>query len=91
MPQFHYKPRWKECFDGYYESHRFTVEMTMGVNHVYFPMQETWDHKAPAWAQGLWRQAHDDAVAWCLQNSIPFTADAHAWVDFNADQPCEAG
>lgn len=77
-----YQARWKELLDGFYEGHHFTVEMTMGVSHVYFPTEETWNGTAPEWARGLWKQARDDAETWSLANSVLFNVDPAAWVDF---------
>jgi hypothetical protein len=78
-----YQPRWKEMFDGFVGDNRFTVEMTMGHLHVYFPTESTWNRTAAIWAEGLWQQARDGAEAWCLSNSVPFTIDDQAWVEFH--------
>lgn len=77
-----YRPRWKEMFDGFVGNNKFTVEMTMGTDHVYFPTERTWESNAPDWAKGLWSSARDEAVAWCEKNSVPFDIDQAAWVDF---------
>ena len=79
-----YLPRWKEMLDGIYGDHRFTVEITMGIIHVYFPTEETWERDAPAWAQGLWPQAKEDAQQWCAGNNTPFEVNPTAWVQFAA-------
>ncbi|WP_395746201.1 hypothetical protein [Prosthecobacter sp.] len=78
-----YQPRWKEMFDGHVGKNRFTVEMTMGRGHVYFPTENTWNHCAPFWAEGLWQQAKEGAEAWCLSNSVAFHVEETAWVEFH--------
>lgn len=79
-----YRPRWKEMLDGFYGEHQFTVELTMGVYHVYFPTEATWNRTAPDWARGLWKQARDEAEAWSLAQPYPFDVDSTAWVDFKS-------
>ena len=78
-----YKARWKEMLDGLAGDQGFTVEMTMGTTHVYFPTEATWQLTAPNWAVGLWQQARDGAESWCASNSVAFTIDDSAWVDFH--------
>lgn len=48
-----YQPRWKELLDGFYGEHRFTVQRPIGIPHVYFPTEETWERSGPAWARGI--------------------------------------
>lgn len=79
-----YRSRWKEMLDGFYGPHQFTVEMTLGELHVFFPTEERWNRTAPAWAQGLWKKARDGAEAWGKAKSIPFSVDPGAWVDFQS-------
>ncbi len=81
-----YQPRWKEMFDGFLGDHRFTIEITMGVLHVYFPTEETWERSAPPWAQSMWACARDSAIQWADDNSIPFDIDHAAWVEFEENQ-----
>ena len=69
--------------DGFIDGHQFTIEMTMGIEHVYFPTEEIWDRTAPKWACGIWEQARNEASIWCLINSIPFDVDHAAWVEFS--------
>ena len=72
--------------DGFVGTHRFTVELTMGVLHVYFPTENTWNANAPEWALGLWTSARDQTMAWCQSKSIPFDIDSTAWVEFVTGQ-----
>ena len=73
--------------DGFIDGHEFTIEMTMGKDHVYFPTEEMWNRAAPPWACGLWEQARDGASEWCLAHSIPFDVDQTAWVEFKPARP----
>jgi len=81
-----YQPRWKEILDGFVEHHHFSVEITMGDLHVYFPTEEAWNATAPEWAKDLWPEARDGAEEWSRKNAIPFEVDQAAWVDFDTQQ-----
>lgn len=77
-----FQARWKEMLDGRIENHRFTVELTMGQLHVYFPSKEKWEKESPSWARDIWETAQVQAHEWSKENKIPFSVDEHAWVDF---------
>ncbi len=78
-----YQPKWKEELVGTYGDHNFTVEITMGKLHVYFPKESTWEENPPSWAEGKWPEARDAANAWAEENNIPFIIDNDAWVEFH--------
>ena len=59
MKNFTFNIRWKEELDGFVDGHRFTVEITMGSLHVYFPSERIWESNAPAWAKGMWPAASE--------------------------------
>ena len=84
-----YQPRWKEMLDGRVGSHRFTVELSMGQLHVYFPSQEKWEAEAPKWAKGLWETAKLQAENWSRENKIPFSIDPYTWIDFSSEEQKE--
>jgi hypothetical protein len=93
---FTYQPKWKEELVGTYGANSFTVEITMGKLHVFFPQEDTWEESAPAWAKGKWPQARDQAQTWAQSEDIPFTVDQAAWVEFHegedgqqSSRPCE--
>jgi hypothetical protein len=74
--------RWKEILKGSFEGHRFHVEITMGKEHVFFPLEEKWNELASSWAHGRWEEARSQAEAWSRKRAIPFDVDAAAWVEF---------
>ena len=78
-----FQPRWKEMLDGKLGEKKFTVELSMGRLHTYFPTQEIWKREAPEWAAGLWDTAQEQARIWCEENKIPFDIDEHTWVEFS--------
>lgn len=78
-----FEPKWKEMLVGKVGDNQFTVEFTMGVDHVYFPTRQTWESSAPDWAKDLWLQASSEASLWANKKGIPFDIDAAAWVDFD--------
>lgn len=84
MKNFEFNIRWKEELDGFVDGHRFTLEITMGSLHVYFPSEETWERSAPDWAKGMWPDASEAAARWATNNSIPFEVDERAWVSFES-------
>jgi len=55
----------------------------MGVLHVYFPSESTWNQRAPDWAEGLWAQALTEAKKWAADAETLLTVNDTAWVDFN--------
>lgn len=81
--KFIYNPKWKEELVGNYGDYYFSVELTMGILHVYFPEESTWANNAPDWAVGKWSEARDVAKEWADSQNIPFTIDKAAWVDFH--------
>lgn len=78
-----YQPKWKEELVGTYGEHEFTVEMTMGKAHVFFPEESIWEENPPPWAIGVWSEAKNAAMEWAESQGIPFTIDKAAWVYFN--------
>lgn len=81
-----YQPKWKEELVGTCGNHQFTVEMTMGKLHVFFPLESRWEATAPAWAKGRWSEAKVQAEAWAKSQGIPFDMDEQAWVAFHDEQ-----
>ena len=84
--KFSYEPKWKEELIGTCGENSFAVEITMGKSHVYFPLESTWEQKAPAWAKGKWREAREQAEAWAQSHDIPFSVDEAAGVEFHDDE-----
>jgi hypothetical protein len=84
--KFTYQPKWKEELVGTYGENKFTVEITMGELHVYFPFESTWENNAPGWAKGKWLMAKEQAEDWARSQEIPLTVDQAAWVDFHKDE-----
>jgi hypothetical protein len=79
-----FQPRWKEMLDGFIEGRRFTLEITMGRLHVFWPREEVWEKSAPIWAKGRWKEAKESAIEWCESQKIPFDEDISAWVEFES-------
>ena len=77
-----YRAKWKELLVGLIGNHSFSVEMTMGTLHVYFPTEEKWNESAPQWAIGQYGIAREEVINWCSKEEIPVTFESHAWVDF---------
>ena len=77
-----YQPKWKEELIGSIGEHEFSIEMTMGKLHVFFPTEVTWNKNPPDWAKGKWTESRDAAEMWSKDNNIPFTIDEQAWVEF---------
>jgi hypothetical protein len=69
----HFQPRWKEEIVATSKRGILVFEMTMGVDHVYFPSQVKWDKDAPEWAKPLWEEYMNECIKWCNNNSVPFT------------------
>lgn len=85
MKSFTFNIRWKEELDGFVDGHRFTVEITMGSLHVYFPSEEIWEKNAPEWAKGMWQEASDATARWAAGQSIPFEIADNTWVSFGSE------
>lgn len=82
-----YNARWKELLVGKIGENCFHVELTMGVLHVYFPNEASWNKSAPTWAKGKWSAAKESAELWCSKEGIPITIDDKAWVEFLGPEP----
>ena len=82
-PKTKFQPKWKEELIGTIDGKQFTVELTMGTLHVYFPTAEKWEASAPIWAKGKWEQVKIDLADWCLKEKIPLTIEQNAWVEFD--------
>jgi len=81
-----FQPKWKEELVGTCDYHQFTVEMTMGKLHVFFPLESQWEAKAPDWAKGKWSEAKEQAETWAKSQGVPFETDQQAWVEFHDKQ-----
>ena len=73
MDFIQFQPRWKEEIVANSRKGTLVFEMTMGVDHVYFPTKELWEKQAPEWAKALWETYYIECTRWCAQHRIPIT------------------
>jgi hypothetical protein len=73
MDIIHFQPRWKEEIVATSKRGILVFEMTMGVDHVYFPSQVKWNKDAPEWAKPLWEEYYYACTCWCVQQKMPIT------------------
>ncbi|MGB4772668.1 MAG: hypothetical protein WBP58_14470 [Chitinophagaceae bacterium] len=73
MDIIRFQPRWKEEIVATSRRGKLVFEMTMGIDHVYFPSQVLWEKNAPEWAKPMWEEYMNACIRWCNNNSIPFT------------------
>ncbi len=83
-PKFTFTPKWKEelvcsCSQG-----GFIIEMTMGVDGIYFPTENKWKTEAPNWTLIYWDSIRAQLSSWCEKNKIPLYVDESAWVQNQA-------
>jgi hypothetical protein len=81
-----FQPKWKEELIGTIDGKQFSIELTMGTLHVYFPTAVKWESSAPIWAKGKWDQVKIDLEDWCRKERIPLTIEENAWVDFEKSE-----
>ena len=74
------KPRWKEELVATSAEGALVFEFTMGVNHVYFPSQASWERQVPAWALDKREQYLAECEKWCSANRVPLSVTDEAWV-----------
>jgi hypothetical protein len=75
VPQFRFRPQWKEELVCECDLGSLTLEMTMGVTAVYLPAERSWPTFAPDWAKPYWPTLHEQLRAWCSSQNIPFHLD----------------
>jgi len=80
LPQFTFKPRWKEELVCSSSNGSLVIEMTMGILGVYCPTEEKWKKEAPAWAKNYWGSFKDQLEKWCTESKIPLYVEDSAWV-----------
>ncbi len=73
MEYIQFQPRWKEEIVASSRKGVLVFEMTMGINHVYFPTELLWLKDAPEWAKPLWKDYAEQCEQWCRSNRVPFT------------------
>ena len=85
MAEITFQPRWKELLDCRTPWGEFSVELTMGVLHVYFPDEARWTKDAPTPFHDKWRAVFAALEAWCTQQEIPLSVRTDAWVEFSTE------
>lgn len=85
MAEITFQPRWKELLDCRTPWGEFSVELTMGVLHVYFPDEARWQKDVPVQFRDKWRSVVAALEAWCAQQKIPLSVQNDAWVEFASD------
>ena len=75
-----FNPRWKEEIVATSDEGTLVFEMTMGVNHVYFPDENKWGSAAPVWAKGKWAMYAQACKNWCTNNNVPVTFATDAYM-----------
>ena len=73
MDIIQFQPRWKEEIVATSRKGTLVFEMTMGVDHVYFPSKYLWEKDAPEWARPMWEEYMNECMRWCHNNRVPFT------------------
>ena len=77
-----------EKVEGSYRLSRLVFELGMGSGkQVYFPNEQRWRAKAPAWAKEQWKRYSDACQAWCKQNSIRFSLEHDAHIEEERVKP----
>ena len=74
-PKYQFNVRWKEelvcsCPEG-----ALVLDFTMGVPTVYFPSEEIWQQRAPAWAKDKRVEILDELTEWCRSEKVPLIVD----------------
>ena len=75
-----FRARWREELEAITPEGKLVFELGIGGGkQVYFPNEQRWRAKAPAWALDQWPRYSEACRAWCKQNSIRFSLehDAH--------------
>jgi hypothetical protein len=74
-------PRWKEQLVWDDGETRLVFELTMGVEHVYFPTRQAWDRQVPDRVKHRYDEVLADIEAWCRKSKTPLTVEPHARVE----------
>jgi hypothetical protein len=73
MATYTFTPRWKEelvCTCDV-TSRKLVFELPMGVMTAYFPTEEAWLARAPAWAKDKREEILADLRTWCASMTPP--------------------
>ena len=79
---FSFTPKWKEELVCETPWAKFTVEMTMGSLHVYFPNEEKWKSSVPEHLHDKWAAICVELQPWCQKHDTLFSTDSSAWIEF---------
>ena len=81
MSDIVFRDRWKQVLEAKSDEGTLIFELTMGVDHVYFPDETRWQAMVPAWAKGQQARYLAACQVWCVANRIPITVtgDAHVF------------
>jgi hypothetical protein len=82
MRTFTFQPRWKEELVCTCSLGSFILELPMGSLSAYLPPEDTWQAKAPLWAQSLWSKLREELQEWCTENHAEFVLYEFADVYF---------
>ena len=79
-----FNPRWKEELVCDSSEGSFVIEITMGVDGVYFPSESKWKTEAPKWALDYWDDIRVQLSNWCEKNKTPLYVEESAWIEHEA-------
>ena len=83
-----FRARWREELEAITSEGKLVFELGMGSGkQVYFPNEQRWRAKAPAWAKEQWKRYSDACQAWCKQNSIRFSLEHDAHIEEERVKP----
>jgi hypothetical protein len=83
-----FRARWREELEAITPEGKLIFELGMGTGkQVYFPNEQRWRAKAPAWAREQWQRYADACRAWCKQNNIRFSLEHDARIEEEPVKP----
>ena len=84
--KFSFQPKWKEELVCSTPWAIFTVELTMGVLHVYFPDEAKWKKALPEHLHAKWGEVVQELERWCKKESIPLSLVPDAWIELHGEE-----
>jgi len=74
-----FRARWREELEAITAEGKLVFELA--GKQVYFPNEQRWRAKAPAWAREQWQRYADACRAWTKQNNIRFSLEHDAHIE----------
>lgn len=84
--KFSFTPKWKEELVCRTPWAAFTVEITMGVLHVYFPDEAKWKKDLLGHLHDKWSEVVQELGRWCEKEKIPLSLVPDAWIELHKEE-----